>query len=640
MEEAARRFARNVLIGHLLLLAVVVAVVIFAAREVYTSAHEQAMEQARTRQEQLVSTTASGIHTYYSAILNNLHLLRRAEEQESTDRHPDPAERRPDTPERHPSPPSRLAGLRASAFAPILWNQISDRASHLIAVDRLELPLRIVESFARENSVSADQIIKDNAEWLRAVEQVAVSPVVQVGQHRANLLASPVPARRGLLLVAVIPIEGIEKAFLDKLNSPDTAVSAMLLDDAATIMVHHDHRLVGINVHKLSDPQLPRLADKYLASGEAGNEIFYKPVVLIDDPNPDKRVTLKPGLTRIQPVMVDGQTWWLVVSSGLAEVDQVVHKTFQRAMWWSLFVILAMTTILVSTSIQLIRGRSRLERVRHELLAKEINQAREIQLAWLPAQFKSAKAIDIAAINHPAQHISGDFYNWFELPDGRLVVAIGDVTGHGMAAAFLMATTQLLVRTTMMRLGDPGQALEEINHQLCLQTFNGQFVTLLIVVVDNQRGEMEVATAGHYPPLMGVTNAPGSSGAGAGAGEGAGFASGFASVKLEPQLVLGVEPDTPYVTERFDLPPGAAVLLYTDGVLDVVAPNGERFHGENLVKSLSAADHFESAQAIIDRVVQAVTAFRGSRDLPDDLTMVAIQLQSTPATPEPEMATA
>jgi serine phosphatase RsbU (regulator of sigma subunit) len=159
---------------------------------------------------------------------------------------------------------------------------------------------------------------------------------------------------------------------------------------------------------------------------------------------------------------------------------------------------------------------------------------------------------------------------------------------------------------TMMRLEDPGRTLEEVNHQLCVQMFNGQFVTLLIVMLDLHRGEMSMATAGHYPPLMREGNQ-------------------FVPVPLAPQLVLGVEKDVQFPTQRFDLPASSTLLLYTDGVLDVQDPAGERFCLDNLEGSLHGP--FASAQEVIDQVVASIAAFRGSRDLPDDLTMVAIQLQ-------------
>src|SRR2546430_9406908 len=136
-----------------------------------------------------------------------------------------------------------------------------------------------------------------------------------------------------------------------------------------------------------------------------------------------------------------------------------------------------------------------------EIISRGLTQAGEIQLSWRQKKPIATHVIDLAAVNRPASHVSGDFYNWFELPDGRMVVTIGDVTGHGMAAAFLMATTQLLVRSTLPRVLDPGQCMEEVNRQLCLHVYSGQFVTLLIAILDLDRHTAEVATAGHPPPL-------------------------------------------------------------------------------------------------------------------------------------------
>ena len=245
-----------------------------------------------------------------------------------------------------------------------------------------------------------------------------------------------------------------------------------------------------------------------------------------------------------------------------------------------------------------------------KLLTRELSQARDIQLAWLPDRQPSGGMIDIAAINSPASHISGDFYNWFELPDGRVAVTIGDVTGHGMAAAFLMATTQLLVRNTMMRIGDPGRCLEEVNRQLCVQVFNGQFVTMSLLILDIPNAQMEVATAGHPSPLL----ADGES---------------FQPLPLEPQLVLGVDRDTKYETEKYPLSPEASLLLYTDGVVECPDVQFTRFGKERLRGALYG--RYDTAQAILDRVVNAVDAFRGTRMLDDDLTLVAVQLQPLPA---------
>jgi sigma-B regulation protein RsbU (phosphoserine phosphatase) len=174
-----------------------------------------------------------------------------------------------------------------------------------------------------------------------------------------------------------------------------------------------------------------------------------------------------------------------------------------------------------------------------------------------------------------------------------------------MSAAFLMATTQLMVRTTMMRIGNPGQCLEEVNAQLCTMVFNGQFVTLLILVLDLKRGELQAAVAGHYPPLIGDSR-------------------GFAPLKMEYQLVLGVEKNVRYPTETYPLKASDCLLLYTDGVLDVFNPQGQRFDHERLLAS--AAEQTPKSQGMIDHIHAEVDRFRGPQELPDDLTLVAIRV--------------
>jgi sigma-B regulation protein RsbU (phosphoserine phosphatase) len=312
-----------------------------------------------------------------------------------------------------------------------------------------------------------------------------------------------------------------------------------------------------------------------------------------------------------QPIdLPDGKKWWLCVSSTLAEVDTAVGAFFRRIAVGAGLVILALTAVLVSTSTQIIRGRLRLERVQREMMSRELEQAREIQLLWLPERQGTQLPIDIAAVNRPASHISGDFYNWFELPDGRACVVIGDVTGHGLPAAFLMATTQLLVRTIITRVSDPGQTLCEANRLLCTHVFSGQFVTLLVMVIDAETGVVELATAGHPPPFVGSGDA-------------------FAPLPVESQLVLAVDNDVAYRTQRFELKPGTSLVLFTDGVTDVQAPTGERLGNEGVEKSLFGS--FATAQTLIDTVLDAIETFRAGREPADDLTLVAVQLPSPTA---------
>jgi serine phosphatase RsbU (regulator of sigma subunit) len=457
--------------------------------------------------------------------------------------------------------------------------------------------------------MGANAIAQQSKTWIEDLDAPSVSRFDIYNGIGANLICIPIGPGRDL--VAVVPIAGIEKEFLEPLNTGDSAPGAWLIDEAGTTMAASKPQLVGTTISGISDPQLHDLVQNRVAAHDEKTEEVMGAFQI-------GTAGFQHAMITAQPVNVRNIKWELFVTTPLDDVDGLVGKLFHRALLWCIFVVVSFTAILVSTSVQMIRARLRMERVRHDLLTRELSQARQIQLAWLPDHQPANESVDIAAVNHPASHISGDFYNWFELPDRRLVVTVGDVTGHGMAAAFLMATTQLLVRNTMVRLGDPGRCLEEVNRQLCVQVFNGQFVTMIVMILDPERGQMQVATAGHPSPLL----ADGES---------------FQPLPIEPQLVLGVDRDTKYVTETFDLPVQASLLLYTDGVVECPDITYARFGDERLRRCLYG--RYDNAQGMLDQITTAVNTFRGNRHLDDDLTLVAVQLQPVPS-PKKDMAAA
>jgi hypothetical protein len=585
MNPLSRRFVWKMLLVHLVLLVGLVVMLAIATRLVYNSFRQEAIRAVQGRQHLLAIQTTRGIENYYESIQNVLDLLSRWNENS----------------------PGRAAAAAAIGppaariwtLAPLMWNQLEGRASHLFALNPANMD--VLKSFSTENAPkgSAERIARGNGRWLGQVHGPAVSRLVKIDEHRATLVAVPVGGSPKLLLVAVVPVERIDAQFLDRLSSGHQPLSAMLLDDGGGILAFSQPQLFAAHPPgDLDDPHLAAQARQFLELGRSGRQSFNTPL-------PNEAIALLPTITTAFPVHVGGHNWWLVISSSLSYVDEVIDHLFGQIIWWSVFVILSMTALLVSSFITVLRGRFRLERLRHEMLTQEIEQARDIQLAWLPARSQTLGRVDVAAINHPASHISGDFYNWFELDDGRLAICVGDVTGHGMAAAFLMATTQLMARTTMMRLKDPGRAMQEINRQLCTQVFRGQFVTMLILVLDLENNRMEAATAGHYPPLL-SDGGP------------------FEPMGICPQLILGVQPGLKYPTEYFDLPNEATMLLYTDGVLDAQAPDGRRFDQEKIQAAL--AGPFDSAEGMIEGVVTALKQFCNGRPPADDLTLVAIHL--------------
>lgn len=622
MEDAAKHFARRIILIHLAMLMGVAAIVLFASREVYQQTKNQATEQAKARQSLLASQTSRGIEAFYHSIFSDLDLLRQADKDDDETERPttNPAP----TPgidwrkllrlDERPNVINQNAAFQ-NFFTGILWKQLTGRVEILFAVNRDRLrgrdPERMLERFPIQtignagNLITEKEIVLKSVDWLKTVEKPQISrfqqyPIEGGSSIGLNLVCVPISQRNPRLLVAAVDIKIAQDRFTANLNSDNDSTSAFLFDEFGAIMISSNQRLVGRNITTLRDERLRDFATRYLGRGKRGTETIQTEYTLAGQNFP-------PGMMAIEPVSIAGKKWEFLVTTPLSDVDAVVNRVFKRAIFWAIFVVGSMTAILLSTAVQLIRARVRMERVRNDMLTKELTQAREIQLAWLPQQGASFPAMDIAAINHPASHISGDFYNWFELPDGRTVVTIGDVTGHGLSAAFLMATSQLLVHTTMLRLQDPGKTLTEVNKQLCVQVFNGQFVTMLICVIDIEAGTLEVATAGHYPPILGT-------------------AGNFTSLPVEPQLVLGVEKDTKYPTEHFTLPSSASLVLYTDGVLDAQSPDGQRFDIKRILESVQGQN--QTAQTLVDSIVAHITQFRGTRSLPDDLTLVCIQTQT------------
>jgi serine phosphatase RsbU (regulator of sigma subunit) len=604
MRQSTRRFARRILLIHLLLLVALLAVVFFASWGIYRSARDQAFEQAQRQQSLLVNQTASGLKGYYDSIFSDLELFKpiSPDDEDTEDRIPEE--------ETGSAAVGTGKNLRGFRVAPMLPIQLNGRVAHLFLVEKGTLGIR---PYGPQATIpSMHELVDRNRAWLNALDKATISPVQQFDDKQNNLVRSftligvPVGPKKNFVLVASVSARATAKRYFEDVDRTSDG-AAFLLDDTQTIIAASRPGLIGTRITRSSDSPAAATIMSLTERGGEATEPLNKSFTIGSEKFP-------PAMLTAQAVTVLDKQWTVLISSPLSDIDAVVRRLFGRAVFWALFVAVSMTAILVSTAVQLIRNRARFDRERHALLEKEIRQARDIQLAWLPQKRVRCSALDIATVNHPASRISGDFYNWFELPDGRTAVVIGDVTGHGMAAAFLMATTQLLVRNTLPQVIDPGRCMEEINRQLCMQVFNGQFVTLQILVLDPRNDRIEIATGGHPPPILGD-------------------ADGFRRMALEPNLVLGVERDSTYGTEAFDVSPNSTIVLYTDGVLDAESLSGERYGLDRLRHALAAPA--DSAQMLIDSVLQNIDAFTGGRPFGDDLTLVAVQVQSHPTRERP-----
>jgi serine phosphatase RsbU (regulator of sigma subunit) len=199
--------------------------------------------------------------------------------------------------------------------------------------------------------------------------------------------------------------------------------------------------------------------------------------------------------------------------------------------------------------------------------------------------------------------VGGDVYDFMVLPDGRLAVALGDVTGHGVEATADMAMAKFVFRSLAREHPEPADFLRSANDVIVGEIAPGKFITLAYLVIDPRRGQVAAAGAGHPPPRLMTAD---------GAVTGIGVHG----------LVLGIEPGQEYDEARADLAVGDAVVLYTDGVIEA-RRDGELYGLDRLDRALS--EHRELSPGALARVVLDDCRSFARGELADDCAVVVVK---------------
>jgi sigma-B regulation protein RsbU (phosphoserine phosphatase) len=254
---------------------------------------------------------------------------------------------------------------------------------------------------------------------------------------------------------------------------------------------------------------------------------------------------------------------------------------------------------------------------------QELALAGRMQASLLPGAPPQVAGWQIAATLRPARETSGDFYDFMSLPGGRLGLVVADVTDKGMAAALYMALCRTLLRTYAAEYPyRPDLALAAVNQRLLADTDAGLFVTLFYGILDPVAGTLTYCNAGHYPPY--VLQAPdgaasAADAAGAGNGDGAGI-----TPLAGRGIAVGVVGEPKWGYSTVELPHGGLLLMYTDGVVDALSPDGERFGVEQMLDVVGGlADR--PADEVQTRLLAEIQRFMGHQPQFDDVTLVAVR---------------
>jgi serine phosphatase RsbU (regulator of sigma subunit) len=246
--------------------------------------------------------------------------------------------------------------------------------------------------------------------------------------------------------------------------------------------------------------------------------------------------------------------------------------------------------------------------VEQERLRKELELSRLIQTEMLPRGGLRLGPAEIKGISMPAREVGGDFFNYFVLPDGRLALLVGDVSGKGVSAALLMANVQATLRARLPLETDLAALAAGLDREIDETTPRGVFLTLFMGILEKNGRTLRYVNAGHNPQF--VLRARGEIVA-------------LSSTGLPIALFAGHD----YLAASVDLDQGDLLFFYTDGLVEAENDAGEMFGAERLQAVLRSASA-EGVDAILQHVEGTVRAFRGGTEALDDATLMALRLQA------------
>jgi sigma-B regulation protein RsbU (phosphoserine phosphatase) len=263
--------------------------------------------------------------------------------------------------------------------------------------------------------------------------------------------------------------------------------------------------------------------------------------------------------------------------------------------------------------------------VDQEKMLHEMALAASVQKHLFPVDAPQSPMIQIGGYCKPAGYVGGDYYDFMQLENGRIGMAVADVAGKGFAAALLTFMIHAFLRSQALSTGN-GTALRgsltqlatSLNRLLFASTSSASYVTLFYAAYEESSGRLSFVNAGHNPPF--VLHAHPTT------GEISALAPSNGVMKLESGgPMLGLFQDCPIQESSFLLRSGDFLFAYTDGAIDAVSPAGEEFGEERLLTLVKSKSHLPALKAR-DEIFRGIEEWCGDAAQPDDITMVVLKV--------------
>lgn len=256
------------------------------------------------------------------------------------------------------------------------------------------------------------------------------------------------------------------------------------------------------------------------------------------------------------------------------------------------------------------------ERLSREQLRRELELANRVQQALLPSRPPEIPGYETFDHYEPARQISGDFFSYVPLPGGRTAVVLADVSGKGVSAALVMAALAADVRYCLASEPDVATAAGRLNESFCRAGWDDRFATLVVAVIDPGSHRLSIVNAGHMPPLLRTA------------------AGSVTAIGVEASgLPLGVDPEQSYRATDVEMPAGATLVCYTDGISEAL-DHAQRPYGFERLNRVIAANP-AGAGDTGRRILADVERHAAGQVRSDDICLVCLSRTTEPGPAPP-----
>jgi sigma-B regulation protein RsbU (phosphoserine phosphatase) len=494
-----------------------------------------------------------------------------------------------------------LTGAAATMREPILVGDVRNDPRYLSSIDAVRTELA-VPMIARQRLVGVIDVqstrINAYTEYDRALLRLIGSRVA-VAIDNARFYRRVERNHRTQRTLSAISTEISSILDLDELLAKiSTSVRKLINYDAFSILLVDEEQKALRHRFSMRFDKLVNIDNVPLGKGLTGAAAESREVVRVNDTSKDPRyIASHPGIHSevAVPLIVRDRV------IGVMDLECVKAAFFTDDH--------VRTLSLLAPQIGISVENARLHREvadRERRMESDLKAASDLQALMLPGQAPDVKGLEIGVGLRPAREISGDIYDFFEHSENDVVVAFGDVSGKGVAAALFGALMGGLLRSLAPRRRSPAVLLKALNEKLIERKVEGRYVALLVMLWHPQTGELSMANAGALPPLV-CRN-----------GE---------MIKFRVEGVpLGLLESRDYEEIKFQTQPGDVVTLYSDGVPDQLNWAGEEYSRSRLVGVLRASSGLP-AEAIGEKIFEDLDRFSAGAPRFDDQTLLVIKVK-------------